>query len=113
LIEAQHKKIALEHAIEVAFGWKELVVSVEETQQLAAPLDFTNLDQLSSQYSQARQYAPRLLSMLKFQGIHRRQSLLKAVETLRLMNQDEQAVVPKNAPREFVPRRWRPYVFDG
>ena len=60
LIEAQHKKIALEHAIEVAFGWKELVVSVEETQQLAAPLDFTNLDQPSSQYSQARQYAPRL-----------------------------------------------------
>src|SRR5215472_6167663 len=50
--------------------------------------------------------------MLKFQGIHRRQSLLKAVETLRLMNQDEQVVVPKNAPREFVPRRWRPYVFD-
>jgi len=112
LIEAQHKKIALEHAIEVAFGWKELVVSVEETQQLAAPLDFSNLDQLSSQYFQARQYAPRLLSTLKFQGIHRRQSLLKAVETLRLMNQDEQVVVPKNAPREFVPRRWRPYVFD-
>jgi hypothetical protein len=39
LIEAQQKKIALEHAIEVAFGWEELAVSVEETQPLAAPLD--------------------------------------------------------------------------
>ena len=79
---------------------------------LSFVLDVLASAELSSQYFQARQYAPRLLSMLKFQGIHRRQSLLKAVETLRLMNQDEQAVVPKNAPREFVPRRWRPYVFD-
>jgi hypothetical protein len=31
-----------------------------------------------------------------------------AINTLRLLNQDEQAVVPKNGP----PRRWRPYVFD-
>jgi hypothetical protein len=44
--------------------------------------------------------------------LQRRQSLWKAVETLRILNQDGQSAIPKN-PREFVPRRWRPHIFDG
>ena len=32
--------------------------------------------------------------------------------TLRILNQDGQSAIPKN-PREFVPRRWRPHIFDG
>src|SRR6516225_5862475 len=85
------------------FGWEELAISVGETEKLAAPLDFSNLDELSSQYSQARQYAPRFLSALEFQAIPRRQSLLKAVATLRTLNQNEQSGVPQNAPRESFP----------
>jgi TnpA family transposase len=98
--------------VESVFGWKELAASVGETEKLAAPLDFSNLDQLSSQYAQARQYAPRLLASLDFQGIPRHRSLLKAVQMLRALNQEKQSAIPPNAPREFVPRRWRPYVFD-
>ena len=112
LIEAKDKKLDLQEAIESVIGWEELAISVGETENLAAPLDFSNLNELSSQYSQARQYAPRFLSALEFQAIPRRQSLLKAVATLRTLNQNEQSGVPQNAPREFVPRRWRPYVFD-
>jgi len=112
LIEARGKKLDLGRAVEAAVGWEALAASVDETEKLAAPLDFSNLDQLTSQYSQARQYTPRLLSMLEFKASPRRQSLLRAIETLRPMNRAGQKEVPKDAPREFVPRRWRPYVFQ-
>jgi hypothetical protein len=32
--------------------------------------------------------------------------------TLRILNQDGQSAIPNNAPREFVPPLWRPYLFD-
>jgi TnpA family transposase len=113
LIAAQEKHLDLHAAIESTFGWEELASVIGETEKLAAPLDFSNLDELSSQYSQARQYAPRFLAELQFEAIPRRQSLLKAVATLRKLNETQSSAVPKDAPREFVPRRWRPYVFDG
>jgi TnpA family transposase len=113
LLEAQEKQWSLEETIESVLGWKQLAASVSETEQLAAPLDFSNLEELSSQYSQARQYAPRFLSLLEFQAIPRRQSLLKAVELLRTLNQNKVSALPSDAPREFIPRRWRPYVCQG
>jgi Domain of unknown function (DUF4158) len=103
LMEAHAKNLSPQEAIESTFGWKELAASIGETEKLAAPLDFSNLEELSSQYSQARQYAPRFLSALEFKAIPRRRSLLQAVETLRNLNQNEQSALPQDAPREFFP----------
>ena len=113
LLQAQAERLSVGETLEKIGGRGELAARIAEAEALAMPLDFSNLDQLTTPYSQARQYAPRFLETLEFRGIARKQSLLRAMETLRVMNQNGDRVVPCSAPRAFVPRRWRPYVFDG
>lgn len=113
LLQAQAESLPIEEALEKMGGREKLAARIAEAEALATPLDFSNLDQLTTQYSQARQYAPRFLETLEFRGIARKQSLLRAMETLRVMNRNGDCVLPRSAPRAFMPRRWRPYVFDG
>ncbi|MBM3795952.1 MAG: Tn3 family transposase [Acidobacteria bacterium] len=115
LVDARKKRADLEAAVESALGWDSLSSSLGETKLVAAPLDFSTLEELPAQHSRARQYAPRLLAALNFQAIAALQPLLKTVEVLRSLNKAHQSAIPADAPRGFVPPRWRPYVFaaDG
>ena len=40
-------------------------------------------------------------------------TLLRAVDLLRQLNTERRRVLPDEAPLEFVPARWRPYVTDN
>jgi len=57
------------------------------TEELAVPLDFSNLDQLRAQYGQVRQFSPQLLRTLEFRSIPRLKPLMKAVDVLRALNE--------------------------
>ena len=113
LLQARAQMRDLGGAVAATIGWERLAEGVEETEELAVPLDFSNLDQLRAQYGQVRQFSPQLLRTLEFRSIPRLKPLMRAVDALRALNENEKSEVPADAPRGFIRRSWRPYVLDG
>ena len=58
LLQARAQMRDLGGAVAATIGWERLAEGVEETEELAVPLDFSNLDQLRAQYGQVRQFSP-------------------------------------------------------
>ena len=113
LLQARAQMRDLGGAVAATIGWERLAEGVEETEELAVPLDFSNLDQLRAQYGQVRQFSPQLLRTLEFRSIPRLKPLMRAVDALRALNENEKSEVPLDAPRGFIRRAWRPYVLNG
>jgi hypothetical protein len=61
-----------------------------------------------------RRYTPELLDVLDLRAAPAAQDVLDAVNVLRAMNAGGQRVVPKDAPTDFVRKRWESLVLtDG
>jgi TnpA family transposase len=97
-------------AIESVIPWEVFVLSVSEAQKLAQPKEFDFLHYLSGSYSTLRRYAPELLDALKLHAAPVAQSILDAVNLLRVMNAKDIRKVPADAPTEFVRKRWKKLV---
>lgn len=97
-------------AIESVIPWEVFVLSVSEAQKLAQPKEFDFLHYLSGSYSTLRRYAPEFLNALKLQAAPVAQSILDAVNLLRVMNTNDIRKVPADAPTEFVRKRWEKLV---
>src|SRR5215471_9129932 len=60
-----------------------------------------------------RRWAPAFLAAFSFQGGPAAASLLRAVDTLRDMNEAASSKLPKSAPTGFIRERWARYVMPG
>src|SRR5215813_14108723 len=60
-----------------------------------------------------RRWAPAFLAAFSFQGGPAAASLLRAVDTLRDMNEAAFSKLPKSAPTGFIRERWARYVMPG
>ncbi|MEC5422567.1 hypothetical protein QGM71_03555 [Virgibacillus sp. C22-A2] len=70
------------------------------------------LDLIKTRFNYLRKYTPSLLESLKFKSIKSAEPLLKALETIRELNDSGKRKIPDGSPLDFVPKRWQKHVFD-
>lgn len=112
LIKARKEGIDPYVALETVLPWDRLVASVEEAKQLSRPVDYDYLDLLEKKFYVLRKYTPTLLTSLEFHSTKSAESLLKAVETIKDMNENGKRKVPEDAPLEFISNRWKKHIYD-
>jgi hypothetical protein len=76
------------------------------------PLDDSYFDLLATRYSTLRQFAPRFLGTFTWQSAREDDALLSAIAVLKELNASGARKIPADAPREFIPAKWEPYVID-
>jgi hypothetical protein len=97
-------------AITAVMPWERFRASVAEAEALARPEDFDSYEGLGEHYAAMRRWAPAFLAAFSFQGGPAAASLLRAVDTLRDMNEAASSKLPKSAPTGFIRERWARYV---
>jgi len=112
LIKARDEGTDTFVALEAIMPWDKLVASVEEAKNLARPVDYDYLDLLGKKFYALRKYTPTLLKSLEFRSTKSSESLMRAVDIIRDMNETGKRKVPEGAPLEFVSNRWHKHVYD-
>ncbi|MBP1931914.1 TnpA family transposase [Ammoniphilus resinae] len=112
LIRAKQEGIDPFEALESVMSWEKLVSSIEEAKQLSRPIDYDYLDLLENRFTHLRKYTPTLLNALEFKSTRSADPLLKAIHTIKDMNDNGKRKVPEGAPLDFVPNRWQKHVYD-
>ena len=74
------------------------------------PRDGGHLELVEARFSHVRSFAPQVLGALSFAASVSPSEVADAVSLLQAMNADGRRHVPRDAPIEFVPARWRPYL---
>ncbi len=87
-------------------------MAVAEADRIVRPLDDNYFDLLAQRYSYLRQCVPAFLAAFEFHCAPPDQGLLNAIALLRQLDRSGRRRVPDNAPIDFVPAKWRRYVFD-
>jgi TnpA family transposase len=105
------KDLDLRRAIYQRIPPAELRGAVDESDRIVRPLDDHYFDFLESRYTYLRQFTPEFIDAFAFRS-GGDSALLRAVDLLRQLNTKKRRVLPDEAPSEFVPARWRPYVTD-
>jgi len=100
-------------AIEAILSWDKFTQSVTEAQKLAGTEDFDYLHRLGDGYTQIRRYAPAFLDSLTLKAAPAAQGILDAVDLLKLLNAGNSRKIPKEAPTDFVKKRWETLVLTG
>ena len=91
---------------------KVLQRAVYESTTIARPLDDSHVDFFERRYSYLRQFIPKFLNTFNFQSNPEADSLLNAVNILRTLNSENRRKIPDEAPIDFIPNQWRPYVIS-
>jgi TnpA family transposase len=89
---------------------EKLLAAREESGRLARPLDDSYFDFLSERYSYIRQFAPAFIEAFEFRSNHTDDPLLKGIRLLEELNEEGRPRILDEAPLEFVPAKWGPYV---
>ncbi len=74
------------------------------------PRDGGHLELMEARFSHVRSFAPQVLGALTFAASVSPSEVLDAVVLLQAMNAGGRRHVPDDAPVNFVPARWRPYL---
>jgi hypothetical protein len=111
LIKAKEAGIDPFAAIEQIVSWECFIQSVGEAEKLARSEDFDYLGLLGNHYSQFRRYTPTFLEAFEFKAAPAAQKILDAIEVLKGLTISNSRSVPDDAPKDFIRRRWAPYVF--
>ena len=84
--------------------------AADESDQIIRPLDDSYVDFFETRYGYLRQCTPTFLATMTFQSTQEPEPLLEAVTLLHQLNTTHRRTVPPEAPTDFVPLKWRPYV---
>lgn len=112
LIKAKEEGIDPYVALEQVMPWDKIVESIEEAKLLSRPMDYDYLDLIKTRYNYLRKYTPSLLEALVFKSTKSAEPLLKALDTIRELNDSGKRKIPDGSPLSFVPKRWQKHVFD-
>lgn len=96
--------------IESIIPWEMFTQSVIEAEKLAQAEDFDFLYLIKDGYSQLRRYAPELLATMPFVATPAAKDLLRAIDILKNLNDDNIRKIPADAPTSFIRKRWKNLV---
>jgi hypothetical protein len=112
LLDPEVKDAEIRSLIYQQIAPDELRHAVDECEQIMRPLDDSYFDLLATRYSTLRQFAPRFLETFTWQSAREDDALLSAIAVLKELNASGARKIPADAPREFIPVKWEPYVID-
>ena len=100
-------------AVESVISWEELSQSISETKSITKKENFDHLYLIGDHYSQIRKYAPSFLRELDLKAapIPSAQSILKAVEIIKQLNDGIIKKLPERLPTQFIRTRWENLIF--
>ncbi len=84
--------------------------AADESDRIVRPLDDSYFDFFEARYGYLRPCTPTFLETMTFQSTQEPEPLLEAVTLLHQLNTAHRRTVPSEAPMDFVPLKWRPYV---
>ncbi len=87
--------------------------ALDRTNRITRPLDDHYFDFLAGRYGYLRQFTPAFLEAFTFRSHLKEDPLLAALAFIRTMNTNGQRNLPEDAPLDFVPSKWKPYVGDN
>ena len=90
-----------------------LKASLKETQQLIRPENDAYVDYFGKSYNRVRRFSGKFLATLKFQVRGSDSGLLTALNLVHEIHLGRRRKLPDDAPTEFVPEPWQPYVQSG
>ena len=89
-----------------------LKAAIEDCQRLMRPEDDNHFDFLANRYSYLRRFAPAFFSVFSFSSNLADDPLLKAISLLQKLDRENKRKVPDDATQDFIPAKWKNYVFD-
>ena len=92
---------------------EDLKASLKETKQLIRPENDAYVDYFGKSYNRIRRFSSKFLSTLKFQVRGNDLGLLTALNLVHEIHQGRRRKLPDDAPTEFIPEAWQPYVLEG
>ncbi len=92
---------------------EELKLSLSETKQLIRPENDAYVDYFGKSYNRVRRFSSKFLATLKFKVRSNDSGLLTALNLVHEIHQGQRRKLPDDAPTEFVPEPWQPYVQEG
>ena len=90
----------------------ELAAAVDEAEAITHPEGRAFFDFLDKRYAYVRQFAPAFLEVMPLKSNPGDDPVMEAVEMLRVLNREGRRKVPPDLPNRFVPKPWKPFVFD-
>lgn len=90
-----------------------LKASLKETQQLIRPENDAYVDYFGKSYNRVRHFSGKFLATLKFQVRGNDSGLLTALNLVHEIHLGRRRKLPDDAPTEFIPEPWQPYVIEG
>lgn len=103
----------LRRTIYQRIGQDRLRAAVVQCGEIIRPEDDSYFDFLKSRYGYIRRFSPAFLEALHFRSNVDDDPLVSALALIRKLNAAHRSKVPSEAPRAFIPSKWRPYVIDG
>ena len=91
----------------------DLKASLKETKQLIRPENDAYVDYFGKSYNRVRRFSSKFLATLKFQVRGNDSGLLTALNLVHEIHLGRRRKLPDDAPTEFVPEPWQPYVLEG
>ena len=91
----------------------DLKASLSETQQLIRPENDAYVDYFGKSYNRVRRFSSKFLATLKFQVRGSDSGLLTALNLVHEIHLGRRRKLPDDAPTEFIPEAWQPYVLEG
>ncbi len=92
---------------------EELQQALEDCLRLVRPMQDESYDFFAERYSYIRQFAPAFLNSFVFRSNRNADPLLKALTLVHQLNVQGKRIVPKDAPMDFVPSEWRPFILKA
>ena len=92
---------------------EDLKVSLKETKQLIRPENDAYVDYFGKSYNRIRRFSNQFLAILKFQVRGNDSGLLTALNLVHEIHQGRRRKLPDDAPTEFIPEPWQPYILEG
>jgi len=91
----------------------ELSAAVDEAEAIMRPKGMRYFDFLNRRFSYVRQFAPAFLEVMPLKANRGGAPVMRGIGVLRRMNEKRKRKVPSDAPKSFVRKRWKPFVFSS
>ena len=99
-------------ALDAVITWDKFTELLNSSEKLLRPLDYNHIDLFGKKYSYLRRYLPTFFEKLQFKSTQAGKLLIKAIDTLRELNNTRKRTLPPTTPVDFVPKNWEKYVMD-
>jgi len=112
IIDARNQNINPLELIDKKYDWSDFDEMVEMAEDLSKSQKNHHLYYITSNYSNLRIYIPNFIEYFDFKSTTASVNLIEAVNTLRKMNLNKERKLPDDIPISFIPKSWKPYIFQ-